>query len=257
MTSKSDFLSIRRLSKTYAAQAAGRKFTAISNVSLDLGEQEFVSIIGKSGCGKSTMLRMVAGLEPVEEGEILLDGNRVAGPAPERGLVFQEYALFPWRTVHQNIAFGLELKKMPRSEQDSTVSRYVDLIGLRGFENALPSELSGGMRQRVAIATVLANDPKVLLMDEPFGALDAQTRLVMQAELARVWAETRKCVMFVTHSVEEAVFLSQRIVVMKSRPGEIQEIVDVDLPYPRDISSPAFNELRAKLLQCLLEPVAA
>lgn len=257
MTSQRLFLSIKGLRKTYTGLSKGRMVTAIANVDLDVGEHEFVSIIGRSGCGKSTVLRMIASLEPCEEGQIFLDGAKVAGPAPERGLVFQEYALFPWRTVRQNIAFGLEVKRMPRPDQEATIQRYIDLIGLRGFENALPGELSGGMRQRVAIATVLANDPKVLLMDEPFGALDAQTRLVMQVELARIWTEMRKCILFVTHSVEEAVFLSQRIVVMNARPGSIQEIVDVDLPYPRDIGSLRFNELRGYLLQRLLDPIAA
>ena len=251
------FLSIKGLSKTFDTVTSSRRVMAISNVDLEVGEHEFVSVIGRSGCGKSTMLRMVAGLEPCEVGDIRLDGKKVSGPAPERGLVFQEYALFPWRTVRQNIAFGLEVKGMPRPQQDEIVQRYIDLIGLKGFENSLPSELSGGMRQRVAIATVLANDPKVLLMDEPFGALDAQTRLTMQVELARVWSQTRKCVLFVTHSVEEAVYLSTRIVVMRARPGCIEDIVEVNLPYPRDVSSPEFNALRARLLQYLLEPVAA
>ena len=257
MSDRQDFLSIRGLRKTYSGLSGGRSVMAIANIDLDLGEHEFVSVIGRSGCGKSTILRMIAGLEPCEEGDIRLDGVKVKGPAPERGLVFQEYALFPWRTVRQNIAFGLELKGMPKAEQEPIVQRYIDLIGLKGFENSLPSELSGGMRQRVAIATVLANNPKVLLMDEPFGALDAQTRLVMQEELARIWSEMRKCVLFVTHSVEEAVYLSQRIIVMNARPGSIQEIVKVELPYPRDISSPKFNELRSHLLERLLEPVAA
>lgn len=250
------FLSVRGLCKTFNSASGGR-VQAIAHVDLDLGAHEFVSVIGRSGCGKSTMLRMIAGLEPCEVGDIRLDGRKVEGPSPERGLVFQEYALFPWRTVRQNIAFGLELKGMPVAEQNEVVARFVKLIGLSGFENSLPSELSGGMRQRVAIATVLANDPKVLLMDEPFGALDAQTRLTMQIELARIWSETRKCVLFITHSVEEAVYLSQRIVVMKARPGSIHEIVDVDLPYPRDIASPEFNAIRARLLNYLLEPMAA
>jgi ABC-type nitrate/sulfonate/bicarbonate transport system ATPase subunit len=257
MSGRDDFLCIRGLRKTYAGLAGRRSVKAIANVDLDVGEHEFVSIVGRSGCGKSTILRMTAGLEPIDEGEILLDGARVTGPAPERGLVFQEYALFPWRTVRQNISFGLELKRMPKEQQQATAQKYIELIGLKGFENALPSELSGGMRQRVAIATVLANDPKVLLMDEPFGALDAQTRLGMQEELARIWTEMRKCVLFITHSVEEAVYLSQRIVVMNARPGSIQEIVDVDMPYPRNMASPRFNELRTYLLDKLLEPVAA
>ena len=257
MSDRNEFLSIKGLRKTFSGLSGGRSVLAIANINLCIGEHEFVSVIGRSGCGKSTILRMIAGLEPCEEGEILLDGRRVQGPAPERGLVFQEYALFPWRTVRQNICFGLELKKMPKTEQEATAQRYIELIGLKGFEDSLPSELSGGMRQRVAIATVLANNPKVLLMDEPFGALDAQTRLIMQEELARIWAEMRKCVLFITHSVEEAVYLSQRIVVMNARPGSIQEIINVDMPYPRDMASPEFNQLKSDLLNKLLEPVAA
>jgi len=245
------FLSIRKLAKTFRGR--DRDVPVFSGVNLDVSEHEFVSIIGRSGCGKSTILRMVAGLETYDEGEIRLGNELVRAPAPDRGLVFQEYVLFPWRSVRENIAFGLELRGMRPDEYRLEVQRYIDLIGLAGFERALPSQLSGGMRQRVAIATVLANNPKVLLMDEPFGALDAHTRLVMQTELARVWAETQKCVLFVTHSVEEAVYLSQRIVIMRTHPGGIDEVVNVDLPYPRDVSSPAFNAFRARLLSRLLD----
>ncbi|WP_239142638.1 ABC transporter ATP-binding protein [Variovorax sp. WS11] len=254
MMSNSDYLSIRGLGKTFTA-ASGQRHVAVGEVDLSIGEHEFVSIIGRSGCGKSTILRMVAGLEPCEQGRIELDGRQVNGPAAERGLVFQEYALFPWRTVSENIGFGLEIRGLPKAEIISTVSKFVMMIGLNGFENSLPWELSGGMRQRVAIATVLANNPKMLLMDEPFGALDAQTRLTMQFELSRIWMETRKSVLFITHSVEEAVYLSQRVVVMKAKPGAIQEIVDVDLPFPRDIASKGFNDMRTKLLNMLLDPV--
>lgn len=246
------FLSVRGVNKSFTS-ASGQQHVAVHNVNLEVGEGEFVSIIGHSGCGKSTLLRMVAGLESCEHGAIELDGQRVAGPAAERGLVFQEYALFPWRTVRENIGFGLELRDVPSQEIESTVSRFVEMIGLKSFEHSLPWELSGGMRQRVAIATVLANNPKMLLMDEPFGALDAQTRLTMQTELSRIWEETRKSVLFITHSVDEAVYLSQRVVVMKARPGEIKEIVDIDLPFPRDIASPEFNSVRAKLLHMLMD----
>lgn len=246
------FLSVRNVNKCFTS-ASGQQHVAVKDVNLEVGEREFVSIIGHSGCGKSTLLRMVAGLEPCEQGAIELDGRQVQGPAAERGLVFQEYALFPWRTVRQNIGFGLELRNAPPKEIDSTVSRFVEMIGLKNFEHSLPWELSGGMRQRVAIATVLANNPKMLLMDEPFGALDAQTRLTMQIELSRIWEETRKSVLFITHSVDEAVYLSQRVVVMKARPGEIKEIVDIDLPFPRDIASAEFNSLRTKLLHMLLD----
>lgn len=251
----SNFLSIRGVNKSFES-ASGQKHVAIRDVNLEIAEREFISIIGHSGCGKSTLLRMIAGLESCEEGIIELEGNKVLGPAAERGLVFQEYALFPWRTVKQNIGFGLEVRDVPSREIDRIVSRYIDMIGLKSFEDSLPWELSGGMRQRVAIATVLANDPKMLLMDEPFGALDAQTRLTMQIELSRIWAEARKSVLFITHSVDEAVYLSQRVVVMKARPGEIKEIVDIDLPFPRDISSSKFHELRTQLLHMLMdEPV--
>lgn len=248
----SNFLSVRGVNKSFES-ASGQKHVAIHDVNLEIAEREFVSIIGHSGCGKSTLLRMIAGLEPCEEGIIELEGDKVLGPAAERGLVFQEYALFPWRTVKQNIGFGLELRGVPPEQIDITVSRFVEMIGLKGFEESLPWELSGGMRQRVAIATVLANDPKMLLMDEPFGALDAQTRLTMQSELSRIWAEARKSVLFITHSVDEAVYLSQRVVVMKAKPGEIKDIVEIDLPFPRDISSPKFNELRTSLLHMLMD----
>lgn len=252
MRTDNGFLSIRGVNKSFAS-ASGQRHVAIRDVNLEVGEREFVSIIGHSGCGKSTLLRMIAGLEPCEQGAIELDGHQVQGPAAERGLVFQEYALFPWRTVRQNIGFGLELRDAPSKEIDQTVSYFLEMIGLKSFENSLPWELSGGMRQRVAIATVLANNPKMLLMDEPFGALDAQTRLTMQVELSRIWEGTRKSVLFVTHSVDEAVYLSQRVVVMKARPGEIKEVVDIDLPFPRDISSPEFNSIRTKLLHMLMD----
>lgn len=252
MSLNTNYLSVRGVGKTFVS-SSGETHVAVGSVDLDIGEHEFVSIIGHSGCGKSTILRMIAGLEPCEQGRIELDGKPVQSPGAERGLVFQEYALFPWRTVRENVGFGLELRGVPKSELDSTVSRFVNMIGLSKFENSLPGELSGGMRQRVAIATVLANNPKMLLMDEPFGALDAQTRLTMQIELSRIWQETRKSVLFITHSVDEAVYLSQRVVVMKARPGAIKEIVDIDLPYPRDIASPEFTKIRAKLLHMLLD----
>lgn len=252
MKSDQSFLSVRGVNKSFTS-ASGQQHVAVQDVNLEIGEREFVSIIGHSGCGKSTLLRMIAGLESCEQGAIELEGRQVHGPAAERGLVFQEYALFPWRTVRQNIGFGLELRDVPDNEIDSTVSHFVEMIGLKNFEHSLPWELSGGMRQRVAIATVLANNPKMLLMDEPFGALDAQTRLTMQIELSRIWNETRKSVLFITHSVDEAVYLSQRVVVMKARPGEIKEIVDIDLPFPRDIASTEFNNIRTRLLHMLLD----
>lgn len=252
------FLRVQNVSKSYRLPSAtGGNLTVLSDVNMEIGPHDFVSIIGRSGCGKSTILRMIAGLVSCEQGNITLDGQKVDGPSADRGLVFQEYALFPWRTVRENIAFGLELRKAPKDEINQTVQRYVDLIALNGFENSLPSELSGGMRQRVAIATILANNPKVLLMDEPFGALDAQTRWNMQVELARIWGQTKKCIVLVTHAVEEAVFLSQKVILMRPKPGMIEEVIDIDLPFPRDITSPQFNEMRRYLLSRLMEPNAA
>ena len=209
------------------------KSVALGGVSLEIGNGEFFAITGPSGCGKSTFLEIVAGLVKPTSGSIYIDGKRITGPDHNRGIVFQGYALFPWRTVKGNVAYGLEEKGMDRSGIEKICQNYISLVGLSGFENHYPHELSGGMKQRVAIARALAYDPDILLMDEPFAALDAQTREVLQGELLRIWGETRKTVLFVTHNIEEAVFLADRIAVMSARPGVIKKIIEVPIPRPR------------------------
>jgi NitT/TauT family transport system ATP-binding protein len=196
-------------------------------------EGEFITIIGPSGCGKSTLLHIMGGFIPADRGAIRVYGNAVSGPGPDRGMMFQEFALFPWKTVAGNVAWGLEAQGAPRAEIDAVVSRQLEVMGLSDFRNHYPAELSGGMKQRVALARVLAFDPKVLLMDEPFGALDAQTREAMQEELTRLWERTGKTIVFVTHDIEEAVYLGDRVAVMSARPGRIREEVTIDLPRPR------------------------
>ncbi|HEX3711020.1 MAG TPA: ABC transporter ATP-binding protein [Pseudolabrys sp.] len=204
----------------------GREVVALDQVSLAVQNREFVALLGPSGCGKSTLLYLIGGFLPVETGAIEVDGNPVTGPGPDRGIVFQHFALFPWKTVRGNILYGLERQGMPKAEREKRAMDFVELVGLAGFENSYPSQLSGGMRQRTAIARTLAFDPKILLMDEPFGALDAQTRGLMQSELLRIWQRTPKTVIFVTHDVQEAVYLADRVAVMSARPGRIKAIVD-------------------------------
>lgn len=206
---------------------------ALQETSFKVREGEFVTILGPSGCGKSTILRVVAGLVEPSSGEVLLDGRKITGPGPDRGMVFQSYSLFPWLTVRKNIEFGLELKHVDRKERETRAAHYLDLVGLSGFANAYPGSLSGGMRQRVAIARALANEPEILLMDEPFGALDAQTRTIMQEVLLKAWEDTHKTILFVTHDVEEAIFLGDSIYVMTARPGKIKEKIKVSLDRPR------------------------
>jgi len=198
-------------------------------------EGEFITIIGPSGCGKSTLLHIMGGFIPAEAGRIEVYGKEVRGPGPDRGMMFQEFALFPWKTVAGNIAWGLEVQGLPKAKIEEAVGRYLDMIGLRDFRNHYPAELSGGMKQRAALARVLAFDPKVLLMDEPFGALDAQTRETMQEELTRLWERTGKTIVFVTHDIEEAVYLGDRVVVMSARPGRIRQEITIDLPRPRGL----------------------
>jgi NitT/TauT family transport system ATP-binding protein len=204
----------------------GRAVLALENISLEVREREFLALLGPSGCGKSTLLYLIGGFLPVETGKILLDGEPVCGPGPDRGIVFQHFALFPWKTVRKNVLYGLERQGLPRPEREARAQSFIDLVGLSGFEESYPSQLSGGMKQRTAIARTLAFDPKMLLMDEPFGALDAQTRSLMQTELLNIWEKTRKTVIFVTHDVHEAVYLAERIAVMSARPGSIKTIVD-------------------------------
>ena len=204
----------------------GRAVLALDRVSLEGQNREFIALLGPSGCGKSTLLYLIGGFLPAETGAIRVDGNPVAGPGPDRGIVFQHFALFPWKTVRGNILYGLERQGMPREEREKRALDFIELVGLSGFEDSFPSQLSGGMRQRCAIARTLAFDPKILLMDEPFGALDAQTRGLMQSELLRIWQRTPKTVIFVTHDVQEAVYLADRVAVMSARPGRIKTIVD-------------------------------
>jgi NitT/TauT family transport system ATP-binding protein len=206
--------------------AVGREVLAVENVSLEVREREFLALLGPSGCGKSTLLYLIGGFLPIETGRILIDGKPVAGPGPDRGIVFQNFALFPWKTVRKNVLYGLERQPLPRQEREKRAQAFIDLVGLTGFEESYPSQLSGGMKQRAAIARTLAFDPRMLLMDEPFGALDAQTRSLMQTELLAIWEKTRKTVIFVTHDVHEAVYLAERVAVMSARPGHIKTIVD-------------------------------
>lgn len=239
-------IEVRGLSKVFVK--GKREVVALDSLDFEVADAEFVCLLGPSGCGKTTVLRVVAGLEPATKGDVMVHGKRVVSAGPERGMVFQEFALFPWRTVRKNIEFGLEIRGVPEAERHAISSKLVDLVGLEGFEDSHPDELSGGMRQRVGIARALANEPTVLLMDEPFGSLDAQTRNLMQKELLRIWSATRKTVLFVTHSVDEAVFLADRIMVMTARPGRIRETIPVSLPRPRDRTSPEFIAVRGKVL---------
>ena len=251
-TSGSPRIVARGLRKEFVDISRQAEVVALSSIDLDIGEDEFLTILGPSGCGKSTLLNIIAGFEHATDGEVRLDGQTIRDPGPDRGVVFQEYALFPWLNVTQNIEFGLRERGVPKAERKDRVSRQISTVGLDGFEDRFPQELSGGMRQRVALARVLVNDPKILLMDEPFAALDAQTRTIMQTELLRVWSAERRTALFVTHNIEEAVLLGDRIVVMTARPGRIKEIVNVKLPRPRDVTSAEFNEIR-RYVASLLE----
>ena len=231
---------------------------ALENISFQVAEKEFVSLVGPSGCGKSTLLLILAGLETASSGTILIDGNRVNGPDSARAIVFQEYLLFPWRTVKGNVGFGPEVRGMNQKYREAIVQRYIQLVGLSGFEDRYPHELSGGMRQRVAIARALANEPNVLLMDEPFGSLDALTRESMQMELLRIWQEANCTILFVTHSISEAVFLSDRVILMSKRPGRIKATVSIDLPRPRVrdmLTGSEFRQFERQLKELVWEEV--
>ncbi|MEN6341268.1 MAG: ABC transporter ATP-binding protein [Methanospirillum sp.] len=240
-------LEVDHVSKRFGTDMADGT-EALRDISLVVDEGEFICILGPSGCGKTTLLRIIAGLETPSEGEVRVDGVPVTGPTPRLGMIFQDYSLYPWRRVIDNIAFGLELAGVEKAERLATAREYLDLVGLDGFADSFPYELSGGMRQRVAVARALATDPAVVLMDEPFGALDAQTRNAMQRELLEIWAKTRKTVIFVTHSVDEAVFLADRIVVLSARPGRVREIVDVCKVRPRDRASDECAAIRRHVL---------
>jgi NitT/TauT family transport system ATP-binding protein len=221
-------INVRGVSHAYAARS-GRDVVALQGINLDVRPNEFHALLGPSGCGKSTLLYLIGGFLPVQTGTIATARGRVSGPSPERGIVFQNFALFPWKTVRENVLYGLEKLKLERKERERRAREFIDLVHLTGFEDAYPSQLSGGMQQRTAIARTLAVDPEVLLMDEPFGALDAQTRRVMQEELRAIWQRKQKTVVFVTHDVHEAVFLAERISIMSARPGRIEHVIDVDL----------------------------
>jgi len=238
-------LDLRGVSKEFALQ--GQRIEALRDANLRVRPGEFVCLIGASGCGKSTLLRIVAGFEIVTRGQALMWGRPITGPGPERGMVFQDYGLFPWLTVRGNIGFGPSARGRPTQEVRETVDRFITLVGLQRFADAYPHGLSGGMKQRVAIARVLANDAEIVLMDEPFGALDAMTRERLQDELLEIWQRTRLTVLFVTHSIEEAIFLGDRIMVMSPGPGRIDSEFIVDLPRPRDVVAADFNDLRREL----------
>ena len=231
----------------------GGEVVALNDINLTIGKGEFVCLLGPSGCGKSTLLNAIAGFSTPTLGTIKVDGEPIVSPGPDRGMVFQEYALFPWMTVAQNVAFGLEIKGMKRADIKARVAELLEMLKLTDFRDRFPKDLSGGMRQRVAIARVLALDPPVLLMDEPFGALDSLTRRSLQDELLRIWAQMKKTIIFVTHSIEESIYLADRIVVMTYRPGTIKADIRVKLAHPRDSSTLPFNELKRQLSQQVME----
>ncbi|GGS91180.1 ABC transporter ATP-binding protein [Nonomuraea spiralis] len=238
-------ISFEAVSKTFPLKDT--EFVALDRVDLDIADREFVTVVGPSGCGKSTLMSMAAGLTEPGGGRILLDGVPVTGPGPERGVIFQQYALFPWLTVRKNVEFGLKLAGLPADERRRRAQHAIDLVGLTDFADALPKMLSGGMKQRCAIARAYAVGPQVLLMDEPFGALDALTRVQLQDQLLDTWSRERRTVMFITHDVDEAVYLANKVVVMAARPGRIHRVVEVDLPYPRTEEirlSPEFARIR-------------
>jgi nitrate ABC transporter ATP-binding subunit len=247
-------LTVESLNKTYVSQDSDTP--ALVDISLSIAEGEFLCLLGPSGCGKSTLLKIIAGLIPATSGRIAINGKAVSGPGPERAVVFQDYALFPWMTVRDNVEFGLEARKLPVAERREVSSRLLKVVGLSDFADRFPHQLSGGMKQRVSIARALAVDPSLLLMDEPFGALDAQTRQLLQDELLRIWREYRKTVVFVTHSIEEAIYLSDRIVVMTARPGRVKQIVMVPEPRPRDMASVDMNQRQREVRAVLGEEIA-
>ena len=241
-------ISFREVSRVFPGRDGG--FTALDSVGLEVADGEFVTVVGPSGCGKSTLMNIAAGLQEATGGEVLVDGTPVRGPSPERGVIFQQYALFPWMTVLANVEYGLKIAGVGKAERRARAREMIDLVGLTEFSGHLPKTLSGGMKQRCAIARAYAVDPAVLLMDEPFGALDALTRVRMQGALLDTWGRERRTVLFITHDVDEAVYLGSRVVVMAARPGRIQEIVPVGLPYPRTEElrlSADFAELRARV----------
>jgi NitT/TauT family transport system ATP-binding protein len=250
-------LSVRNLAKSFGTN--GSKHVVFDNVSLDIHRREFVTIIGPSGCGKSTFIRIAAGLDEASGGEMLLDGKAITGPSPDRGMVFQGYTLFPWLTVRQNVMFGLEMRGKASSTADIEARQWLDMVGLSKFEDAYPHELSGGMKQRVAIARALANEPRILIMDEPFGALDALTRCKMQSYLMQIWRKVDVTILFITHDLDEAVYLSDRIMVLGVNPGGVREIIENPVPRPRSqeqFLSPEFLSVKRRLDELIHAPNA-
>jgi ABC-type nitrate/sulfonate/bicarbonate transport system ATPase subunit len=236
------------------ASPGGMQVTALENISLDIADKEFCVIVGPSGCGKTSLLRLVAGLIEPTEGAILLDGTAISGPGKDRGMVFQSYTLFPWLSVQDNVEFGLRISGIPAALRRETSRRFIAQVGLEGFERLYPKQLSGGMMQRVALARALANDPAVLLMDEPFGALDSQTRSLMQELLLDIWQASHKTVLFITHDIDESILLGDRVYVMTARPGRIKELVEIDLPRPRYVdmlTSDAFMAIKRRITRSI------
>jgi len=249
-------LEVKGVGKTYDSHQG--PVTALHNIHFKTHRREFVCVIGPSGCGKSTLIRILAGLEPHTSGEVLIDGQPVNGPGRDRGMVFQGYTLFPWLTVKKNVMFGLEMANTGHNEAEAQARQWLELVGLAKFADAYPHQLSGGMKQRVAIARALANQPRILLMDEPFGALDAQTRAKMQAHLLEIWRNIDITILFITHDLDEAIYLADRILVLKAHPGEVQELIEVPVPRPRgpqQFGSPEFQATKARL-EALIHPPA-
>lgn len=243
-------IEVKNISRTFGQENTGQEIQALDSVSLQVKPGEFISLIGPSGCGKSTLLRLIAGLDNANGGELYLDNELIDGTSYQRGLVFQDPTLFPWLNVHDNVAVGLKARKIYK-EKSQDVDEYIKLVGLEGFEKSYPHQLSGGMAQRVALARTLVNHPKVLLLDEPLGALDAFTRINMQDEILRIWQERSTTMVLVTHDIDEAIYMSDRIVIMTARPGRITEIIQVPLGRPRERNHPDFLQLRARILEKL------
>lgn len=250
MKNNNNLIEIKSLTKNFETEK-GNVVKALSESTLFISKNDFVCIVGPSGCGKSTLLRIVAGLEQASTGQVLYKQRVQNKPTQEIGMVFQQYSLLPWKTVEENIVLGLDLRREGRVEKAECANKYLKMIGMESFSQAYPYELSGGMQQRVAIVRALANDPEVLLMDEPFGALDAHTRIVMQKELLKIWEQNKKTVLFVTHSVDEAIYLADRIVVMSPHPGRIHKIIDVDMPRPRNRANPLYGEMSNMIMDML------
>lgn len=244
------------ITKVFPGNKKNPQLLALDTTSLTVMSNEFITILGPSGCGKSTLLRIVAGLEEQTTGHVYLDGKEISGPSSNRGMVFQAYSLFPWLTVEENVHFGLEKNDMSPAVRKETVNNYIELVGLTGFEKHYPRQLSGGMQQRVAIARALANDPDILLLDEPFGALDNQTRTLMQELLLEIWEKSKKTILFITHDVEESIFLANRVIVMTSRPGKIKANIPIDLAHPRSYNikiDPRFLAYKEQLTELIRE----